>query len=68
LPGSKLGSTVPVDQNSFLLFSWNYIDLSSAGVNVTSGTNYHIVAYFSSGTTVGFSINNGALANRSFII
>jgi hypothetical protein len=65
LPGSKLGSTVALDQTNLESYSWNYVDMTGAGVNVTSGTNYHIVAYFTSGSSTTFAIDNGSPDNRS---
>jgi subtilisin family serine protease len=65
LPNAKLGSTVSFDQNSLLSHSWNYIDIRGTGVNVTAGTDYHIVGYFTSGSSTSIGLNTGVADNRS---
>lgn len=67
LPNVKLGNTVSFDQNKILKFSWNYIDMTGSGVNVSSGNDYHAVLYFSSGTTTNFRFENISIDNRSSI-
>jgi len=52
-PGSKLGSTVAFDTDNLSLYTWNYVDLTSSGVTVNSGSNYHIVMYYTSGSSGG---------------
>ncbi len=65
LPGSKLGTTVALDTSLISSNSWNYIDMQSAGADVLSGSDYHLVAYFTSGTNTDFSLDNGNIDNRT---
>jgi len=66
LPDAKLGSTVSVDQNKILAYSWNYIDMTSAGVQVTQGTDYYAVIYYSSGTQFDISYERNKVDDHSF--
>jgi minor extracellular serine protease Vpr len=43
LPGTKIGSTVSQPFSMLAPFTNNYIQMISANVNVTSGTDYHVV-------------------------
>jgi subtilisin family serine protease len=73
LPNAKLGNTVSLDVDAILPFSWNFVDLTAANVNATSGTIYHAVLYFTTGTSFfllhdnsnsgGNSINTGSWAS-----
>ncbi len=65
LPNAKLGSTVTINQNAFLPYSWNFVDLTSTGVSVANGTDYHIVLYFTSGTEIYIRYDGGSIDNRS---
>ncbi len=65
LPNAKLGSTVTINQNDILPYSWNFVDLSSTGVSVANGTDYHVVLYFSSGTQIYIRYDGGSVDNRS---
>ena len=65
LPGSKLGNTVNYDASNINPNTWNFIDLQTANVSVTSGTDYHIIAYFSSGSATGVFLDDGNIDNRS---
>jgi subtilisin family serine protease len=65
LPSAKLGTTVSYDNTKILKYSWNYVDLSGSGVSVTSGSDYHIVMYYSSGTGFYIRMDNGAIDGRS---
>ncbi len=66
IPGLKLGSTVTVQQDNIQAGSWNVINMIPSGVDVTSGTDYHAVFYF---TTIGDQLNiatdPAATENRS---
>lgn len=68
-PDSKLGSTVTFSKDNLLLYSWNYLDMTGAGVTVTSGTDYHIILYYTSGTNgaADFAIraDNASVDGRS---
>ncbi|MFH0735638.1 MAG: S8 family serine peptidase [bacterium] len=67
LPGSKLGSTVLMASTGVSPYSWNYINMESANVNVTSGNNYHILLYFTEGNNTYFKANNtGSYLRSSF--
>ena len=65
LPGSKLGNSVSIDPAKISLYSWNFVDLQNADVNLIGGTDYHLVAYFTSGTATGLMIDNGSPDSRS---
>jgi len=66
LPGTKLGNTVNYDATNLDL-SWNYINLQSSNVSVSSGTDYHIVTYFTAGSATGFMLDDGNVDNRSSV-
>ena len=65
LPGTKLGKTVNYDASNLLLYSWNFIDLEGTNVKVTGGTDYHLVCYFTSGTSTGFLLDTGSPDSRT---
>jgi len=44
VPGALLG-TINVPDTSILLYSWNYIDISSLNIPVSSGSDYFVVLY-----------------------
>ena len=67
LPDSKLGNTVNFYQDKILKYSWNYIDLTGTGVSVYSGNDYHMVLYFTSGTTTYFRYENVSSDHRSSV-
>ena len=67
LPGAKLGNTVSMASTGAAPYSWNYINMESANVNITSGNNYHIVLYFTEGSSTYFKANNtGSYLRSSF--
>ncbi len=65
LPSAKLGTTVSFAYTDILTYSWNYVDLTGCGVSVTSGNDYHIVIYYSSGSSFYIRMDNGSVDNRS---
>jgi len=65
LPNTKLGLTVSLNFAEILKYSWNYVNLTNSGVHVSSGTNYHLVVYYNSGTGLFVRIDNGAIDGRS---
>ena len=65
LPGTKLGSTAAYNASNLLPFSWNYIDLTGTNAIVTNGNNYHLVAYFTSGSQTGIFVDAGNPNSRS---
>lgn len=67
LPNANLGSTVAFSQNEILPYSWNFIDLTATGVDVTAATNYHVVAYYTSGTDFFIFYDDGSVDNRSSV-
>lgn len=63
-PGALIASKVILP--SFVSkFSWNYFDLSTLAVPVTSGTDYFIVLVPGAGSTWGVRSDNVAVDNRS---
>ena len=66
-PGTKLGSTVSVDYDALLPDSWNFVNMIDAGVSITSGTDYHVVAYYSSGTEMDMLLGNSIDGDRAFL-
>ncbi len=65
LPDTKLGSTVSFSVDNILPFSWNYVNMSGAGVTATSATNYHAVLYFTSGTSLFIRHDNSNSGRNS---
>jgi subtilisin family serine protease len=66
LPGSKLGSTISYDASDLALYTWNFIDLQTSDVTLTNGTDYYLVAYFTSGTPTVILIDGGNVDSRTF--
>lgn len=68
VPGALLG-TVNVPDTSIQLYTWNYVDLSSLNIPVTSGSDYFVVLYRNPSSTAGWSFRRDTLIidNRSFI-
>jgi|GEM_PF-349399 len=52
-PNAKQGSTVTFDKDNLLIYSWNYVDLTNANVSASNGTDYHLILYYTSGSTPG---------------
>lgn len=55
VPGTLLG-TLNLPDTSIALFTWNYADLSSLNIPVTSGTDYFIVLYRNPSGSANWSI------------
>ncbi|MEO8412940.1 MAG: S8 family peptidase [Ginsengibacter sp.] len=68
VPGTLLG-TLNVKDSLLQKFSWNYIDISSLNVSVTSGTDYFVVIYRNPASLASWSIRaeNIFLYNRSVL-
>jgi subtilisin family serine protease len=49
LPANRMAGPFAVDTSGILASSWNYYDLSTQTIPVSSGTNYHVVLYGSAG-------------------
>ncbi len=64
-PLAKLGSSVSIARADVLPFSWNAVSLTGTGLTLASGTVYHLVAYFTAGSTTSFSVDNGSPDGRS---
>lgn len=58
LPNAKLGSTVNLAATALAEGSWNYIPMYNSGVDVSNGTAYHLVVYYTSGTTLELMMDN----------
>ncbi len=67
LPAAKTGSAVSFDEDKIMKYSWNYADLTDAGVSVSSGTDYHIVCYYTSGSAFSILSDAGSIDNRSSV-
>lgn len=67
-PATLLG-TVNIPVANVVKFSWNYIDISSLSINITSGTDYFVVLYRdpSSGANWSLTRENTSLDNRSLL-
>lgn len=64
-PGTLLG-TLNIPVANVAKFSWNYFDLSSLNIGVTSGTDYFVVIYAGASSTWGIRVDNtGIVDNRS---
>lgn len=55
VPGALLG-TINVPDTSIILYSWNYVDLSSLNIPVTSGSDYFIVLYRNASSAANWSL------------
>lgn len=65
LPGTLLGSTT-ISNASLGRFTWNYYDISSLNISVSSGTDYFIVLAPGSGDSWTIGYENLSNSNRSF--
>jgi len=65
VPGNKLGSTVSYNLSDLLQASWNYINLQETGVTINQGSDYHVIAYCTSGQPVNFFVDSGSPDSRS---
>ena len=65
-PGTLLG-TLSIPVSSISKFSWNYLDVSSLNISVTSGTDYFAVLYADAGSNWGIRRHNTVSGNRSHI-
>ncbi len=64
-PDAKLGSTVSYDYSKIAVYGWNYATLTGTGVSVSSGGDYHLVIYYTSGTTLTIATDNGSVDGNS---
>jgi minor extracellular serine protease Vpr len=55
VPGALLG-TINVPDTSINLFTWNYVDLGSLNIPVTTGSDYFIVLYRNPSSSANWSI------------
>ena len=65
VPGTLLGS-MSVSPSSISKFSWNYYDVSSLGISVTSGTDYFVVLVPGATDSWGIGYESLTSAARSF--
>jgi len=67
LPGSRIAGPFAVDTSGILASSWNYYDLSTQTIPVSSGTDYHIVMYESAGIrdTLSLLYDAGTIDGRT---
>ncbi|MCX6185833.1 MAG: hypothetical protein NTU43_02400, partial [Bacteroidetes bacterium] len=65
IPGTLLGS-LSVTPSSISKFSWNYYDVSSLGLSVSSGTDYFVVLVPGATDTWGIGYESLTSAARSF--
>jgi hypothetical protein len=56
LPGTRMAGPFAIDTSGILASSWNYCDLSTDTINISNGTNYHVVLYDSAGSTDTLSL------------
>ena len=56
LPGARIAGPFAVDTSGILASSWNYYDLSTQTIPVSSGTDYHVVLYESAGINDSLSL------------
>ena len=68
-PLAQLGTSVEVPQDEVAAYTWNYVSLISAGVDLVAGNDYHAVLYYESGSASDFSLldDAGAVDGRSSI-
>jgi subtilisin family serine protease len=64
IPGALLG-TVNLPDTSIALYTWNYVDLSSLNIPVTSGTDYFIVLYRNLSSSANWSIRADIVSPES---
>ncbi len=64
-PNVKLGATVTIDVDNISKSGWNYIALTSAGVSVTSGTDYHLVCLNTASSSISLLHDNSS-SGRSY--
>ena len=65
-PGTRLGSTVSVPLGKLTPATFNYLPMSDAGVDVSGGTDYHIVLSLDTpADALTFLVENDAFATRS---
>ncbi len=64
IPGTLLGS-MSVTPSSISKFSWNYYDVSSLGISVTSGTDYFVVLVPGATDTWGIGFESLSSSARS---
>jgi hypothetical protein len=55
VPGALLG-TINVPDTSVVLYGWNYVDLSSLNIPITSGSDYFTVLYRNPSSSANWSI------------
>jgi minor extracellular serine protease Vpr len=67
VPNAKVGSTVTVDTSKLLRCSWNFIDMTPAHAAIDSGSQYHLVVYFTSGTATQVLCDVGSVDARSSV-
>jgi minor extracellular serine protease Vpr len=60
IPGALLGS-MDIADTSILMATWNYVDLSSLNISVTSGSDYFIVLYRNASSSAGWYIRREAV-------
>ena len=65
-PGTKLGNTVNYDASNLVPYTWNYINLIGSKASLSNGTDYYLVAYFTSGTQTGILIDNTNIDSKTF--
>jgi subtilisin family serine protease len=65
LPSAKQGSSVAVATSTLAGNTWNYVDMTGAGVSVVAGTDYHAVLDYVSGTTLSMDSDTGSIDSRS---
>ncbi len=67
LPGNRIAGPFAVDASGILASSWNYYDLSTQIIPVSSGTDYHVVLYGSAGMndTLSLLYDAGTIDGRT---
>lgn len=65
-PGVLLAS-INLPTNNLVTYSWNYVDLTSHNINVTSGTDYFVIVYRNPSSIDNWSLRREAISldNRS---
>jgi len=63
IPGTPIGTSIEIPFSQLVSGSWNGIDMQSANVSITAGTDFHIVIEVDgSGDTLQISLDDGETA------
>ncbi len=65
IPGNKVGSTVTMNCTDVSQHSWNYVSLTSVGVNVLASESFHLVLDNTSGDNFSLRKSTSSISNKS---